>query len=283
MTVNAIQVTNLTKRYPGFLLDNVSFSVPSGYVCGFIGQNGSGKTTTLKLMLQMAYKDSGEITILGQPESEISIKEQLGVLFDSPPFDEIWTANDIERVLKPFYPQWNKAAFKNYLQRFHLDPNQRFGTLSRGMKMKLGLAVSLSHEARLLLLDEPTSGLDPVIRSEVLGILQEYLSDEDKTVFFSTHITGDLEKIADYIVYIHEGRILFCGQKNQLVEQYCIVRGSSKDIDSVRSRQVIGLREHLGGFEGLLDIGQIGGLAPGVVTEAASLDDIMVHIGRGGA
>ena len=202
----AIEVHNLTKKYKGFLLDNISFAVPSGFICGFIGQNGAGKTTTMKLMLDMALKDGGDIELLGRSNDDVSVKEDLGVLFDQPYFQEDWTPIDIEKAMRPFYKQWDSAAFHQYLQKFSLNPKQKYKTLSRGMKMKLGMAVTLSHDAKLLLLDEPTSGLDPVMRDEMLDIFREYMVGENKSVFFSTHITSDLEKIADYIVYI----ILIC-------------------------------------------------------------------------
>lgn len=206
---DAVKVTNLTKRFKTFLLDGVSFSVPSGFICGFIGENGSGKTTTLKLMLEMIIKDGGYVEILRKPSGDVSLKESLGVLFDQPYFQEDWTLDYIEKAIRPFYRRWNSAEYCRYLQRFSLMPKQKFKTLSRGMKMKLGMAVALSHDANLLLLDEPTSGLDPVMRDEMLDILRDYMVEENRTVFFSTHITSDLDKIADYIVYIQNGRIAY--------------------------------------------------------------------------
>jgi ABC-2 type transport system ATP-binding protein len=217
---NAIEIKNLTKKYKDFKLDSISFSVPSGYICGFIGQNGAGKTTTLKLMLEMALKDGGEIEILGKPNEDISVKENLGVLFDKPYFQEAWTMLDIEKALQPFYQKWDSQAYHSYLEKFSLKPKQTFKTLSRGMKMKLGLAVALSHNAELLLLDEPTSGLDPVMRDEMLDTFRVYMAGENRTILFSTHITSDLEKIADYIVYIHKGQILFSGLKDECIEKY---------------------------------------------------------------
>ena len=280
---NAIKVTNLTKRYKNFLLDNASFTVPEGYICGFIGKNGAGKTTIMKLMLGMALKDAGEIELLGKPSDDVSIKEDLGVLFDQPYFQEDWTPIDIEKALRPFYKKWDSSAYHRYLERFSLDPRQKYKSLSRGMKMKLGLAVTLCHDAKLLLLDEPTSGLDPVMRDEILDILREYLLEENKTIFFSTHITSDLEKTADCIVYIDNGRIIYSGLKDELVEKYCLIRGGMEDLPETKRRKIIGLREHVGGFEGMIEVAETGGFPPGVITETVSLEDIMVHLNRKGA
>lgn len=280
---NAIMVNNLTKKYKGFLLDNISFTVPSGFICGFIGKNGAGKTTMMKLMLGMALRDGGDIEILGKSGDDVSLKEDLGVLFDQPYFQEDWTPIDSEKALYPFYRQWDSSAFHQYLNKFSLNPKQKYKTMSRGMKMKLGLAVTLSHNAKLLMLDEPTSGLDPVMRDEVLDMLREYMVEENKTVFFSTHITSDLEKIADYIIYIDKGRIVYSGLKHELIDKYSLIRGGNGDLPQSKRKSIIGLREHIGGFEGMIEVAEIGGFPPGVITETVSLDDIMVHMNRKGS
>lgn len=277
---NAIEIKNLTKRYKNFLLDGISFSVPSGYICGFIGQNGAGKTTTLKLMLNMVIKDSGEIEVLGKHGDDETLKEELGVLFDQPYFQEDWTPNDVEKAMRPFYRQWDSKAYHLYLTRFSLDLKQKFKAMSRGMKMKLGMAVTLSHGAKLLLLDEPTSGLDPVMRDEMLDVFRDYLVEEGRTIFFSTHITSDLEKIADYIIYIKDGKIIYSGLKDELIEKYCLVRGGSGELPEQKREQMIGLREHAAGFEGMIEVTATGGFPPQVVIETVTLDDIMVHMSR---
>jgi len=276
--MNAIQVNGLTKRYKNFQLDDVSFTVPSGYICGFIGQNGAGKTTTLKLLLDMAKPESGTVEILGHSVKDNAVKERVGVLFEQPYYQEVWTPTYIEKALRSFYPRWDSTAYHGYLQRFELSPKQKFKTLSRGMKMKLGMAVSLSLGVDLLLLDEPTGGLDPVMRDQMLDLLRLHVSDETKSIFFSTHITSDLEKIADYIVYIHQGRIIYSGTKDDLLEKYCVLRGGLEELPQIKN--IIGLRKHIGGFDGMIEITNIGGLPSGVITEAATLDDIMVYTGR---
>jgi ABC-2 type transport system ATP-binding protein len=260
MLTNAIEVKNLRKNYRNFSLD-VSFTIPTGFVCGFIGKNGAGKTTTLKCLLSMTIPDSGEITILGKPISDVSVKADLGVMFDQPYYQEDWTVKDIENALRPYYAHWNSDIWQDYLDRFELPAKTKFKNFSRGMKMKLGLSAALAHDAKLLLLDEPTGGLDPVVREEMLDIMREYLLDETRTIFFSTHITSDLEKIADRIVFISNGKIVFDDEKDALSEKYALVRGN--------------------GLDELRRIDRLGGLPPTVITENPTLDDIVVYFERG--
>lgn len=278
---NVIEVSNLRKQYNNFLLDNISFSVPCGFVGGFIGENGAGKTTTLKLILGMVMKDGGDIKLFSKPAQDVSLKEDVGVLFEQPYYQEDWTPLDIEKAMRPFYKKWSDAAFHQYLERFSLDPKQKYKTMSRGMKMKLGMAVTLAHDAKLLLLDEPTSGLDPVGRDEMLEIFRDYMVKEDRTIFFSTHITSDLEKIADYITYILNGRILYSGLKDDLIEKYCLIRGGIGDLPQSKRKQIFGLREHPNGFDGMIEMKDIAGFPTSVVTETVSLDDIMVRMSKG--
>ena len=277
---NVIEISGLRKQYKNFLLNNISFSVPGGFVCGFIGENGAGKTTTLKLILGMVMKDGGSIKLFGKPADYVSLKEDIGVLFEQPYYQEDWTPVDIEKAMRPFYKKWSNTAFHQYLERFSLDPKQKYKTMSRGMKMKLGMAVTLAHDAKLLLLDEPTSGLDPVGRDEMLEILRDYMVEEDRTIFFSTHITSDLEKIADYITYIKNGRILYSGLKDELIEKYCLIRGGIGDLPQSKRKQVLGLREYPGGFDAMIEMKDIAGFPGSVITETVSLDDIMVRMSK---
>ncbi|GHV40466.1 ABC transporter ATP-binding protein [Clostridia bacterium] len=257
---NAIEVKNLRKVYKGFSLD-VSFSIPTGYVCGFIGRNGAGKTTTLKCLLGMSVADFGEVSILGKPISDVSVKEELGVLLDQPYYQEDWTALDIEKVLRPYYRHWSGEAWRKHLDLFQLPMRKKFKEFSRGMKMKLGFAAAMAHDARLLILDEPTGGLDPVVREEILDLMREYLLDESRTIFFSTHITSDLEKIADRIIFISGGRIVLENEKDALCEKYALVRG--------------------GGYDKLMPLSSIGGLPKNVLAEKPTLEDIVVYFERG--
>ncbi len=277
---NVIEISNLTKKYNNFLLDNISFSVPGGFVSGFIGENGAGKTTTLKLILGMVMKDGGSINLFGKPADEVSLKEDIGVLFEQPYYQEDWTAIDIEKAMRPFYKRWSSTTFHQYLERFSFNPKQKYKTMSHGMKIKLGMAVTLAHDAKLLLFDEPTSGLDPVGREEILGIFRDYMVEENRTIFFSTHITSDLEKIADYITYIKDGKIVFSGLKDELIDRYCLVRGGAGDLPQSKRKQILGLREHPGGFDGMIEIKNIAGFSANVITETVSLDDIMVRMSK---
>jgi ABC-2 type transport system ATP-binding protein len=275
---NAIEVKNLCKEYQGFALNNVSFNIPKGVCCGFVGRNGAGKTTTLKAMLQMIHKSNGEIRLLGKPCGDAAIKEKIGVIFDQPYFQEDWTPLDIEKGLSPFYRGWDSNEYRKYLSRFDLDPDKKFKEFSRGMKMKLAMAVNLSIGAELLLLDEPTNGLDPVARDDILDIMREYLLYDERTIMFSTHITSDLERIADMIVYISNGTIAYCGEKDDLVLSHCVVRGGK--LPNEKRKFAIGLREPGNGYECLMELCNIGGLPPDAITERATIDDVVVYMER---
>ncbi len=276
---NAIEINNLCKYYSNFSLKNINISIPTGICCGFVGTNGSGKTTTLKAMLGMIKKDDGEVRLLGKADGDVTAKKDIGVMFDQPYFQEDWTALDIEKGIKPFYPNWNGEEYRKYLSRFEINPKIKFKNLSRGMKMKLAIAVNLAHEAKLLLLDEPTGGLDPVAREEFLDMLQDYMINEDRTILFSTHITSDLERIADMIVYISNGSIVFSGYKDDLLNKYCVVKGGA--IPENKRQFAIGIRENSYGYECLMDIEHIGGFDANTIIEKATIDNIVVFFERG--
>ena len=275
---NAIEVNNLCKRYPGFALKNISFTVPEGVCCGFVGANGAGKSTTLRIMAGLAFPDSGEVRLLGRPGAEASVREEIAGLFDQPFFQEDWTPMDIEKSLRPFYPTWDSVRYRDYLNRFELEPGKKFKDLSRGMKQKLAMAVHLSHETKLLLLDEPTGGLDPAARDELLDLFREYLVPEGRTILFSTHITGDLERIADKIIYIHDGAVSYQGDKEALAASYCMVRGGI--FPEEKRENAIGLRQTDSGYECLMALEHIGGLPGDAVAEKASIHDVIVYTER---
>lgn len=233
---NAIEIKNLTKKYDGFTLDNISFNVPKGSIMGFIGQNGAGKTTTIKLLLNLIKKDSGSINMLGMDnvKNENIIKEQISAVFDELPFHDVLTANNISVILSDIFSGWDKNTFFNYLDRFGLPRKKKIGEFSKGMKMKLQIAAALSHGAKLLIMDEATTGLDPVVRNEILDIFLEYLQDENNSILLSSHITTDLEKIADNVTFIDKGKILLSGGKDETVENHALIKckkSEYKDID----------------------------------------------------
>ena len=279
---NVLEIKNITKDFKKFKIDNISFNLPKGYIMGFIGANGAGKTSTIKLILNMIRKDSGTIKVFGldNVDNEASIKEQIGVVFDECYYLEDWTLKDVERSISMFYNNWNSETYEKYLKEFNLDKSKKVKDLSRGMRMKLMIAVAFSHDAKLLILDEPTSGLDPVAREEFLDILRAYIEDEEKSVIFSSHITSDIEKVADYITYIKNGKILFTGEKDELIEKYCVIKGGKTDITESQKKEIVGLRMHSGGFEGLIELKKVVGFSSNVITEKASLDDIMIYMNK---
>lgn len=229
-----LEVNNLTKNFGDFALDNVSFKLEPGYIMGFIGPNGSGKSTTIKLIMNLLRKDSGEIKIFGKDyiEFEKEIKDRIGFVYDESCFYEDLTIKQMKNIIAPFYKNWDDYFFNGYMKDFDLDPNQKIKKLSKGMKMKFSLALALSHNADLIIMDEPTSGLDPVFRREILDILYDVIQDESKFIFFSTHITTDLEKIADYITFINKGKMVFSKSMDEILETYAMVKGGNNLLDS---------------------------------------------------
>lgn len=275
---NAIEIRNLCKNYPGFSLKDVSFTVPEGLCCGFVGPNGAGKSTTLNAMAGLIFPDSGEIRLLGRPAEDPDVKKEMGILFDQPCYPEDWTPLTIEKSLGSFYPGWDGSKYRDCLSRFGLDPRKKLKHLSRGMKQKLSLAVQLSRNTRLLLLDEPTAGLDPAARDELLDILRDYLIPENRTLLYFTHITEDLERFADYIVYISDGIVSYCGDKEELTSGYCVVRGGI--LPEAKRDSAIGLRRTNSGYDCLMELSQIGGLPSDTVTEPANINDVIVYMER---
>lgn len=282
---DALEVQNLCKSYPDFKLDAVSFALPPGYIMGFVGQNGAGKTTTIRCILNMAVRESGTIKIFGMDNQldELAVKQELAAVFDEIFFVDSWRMNDVENAIRGFYDGWDSKQFNEYLKTFDLPIKKRVKELSRGMKMKLMLAVAMSHGAKLLILDEPTSGLDPVARDELLDILRDYISDGEKSVFFSTHITSDLERIADFITLIDHGKIFYTGTKDGLLEHFLIIKGSKANLTDDLEKKIIGLSVTSSGFNGMIRVADAKGLPNNIVKEQPAIDEILVHISKGDA
>lgn len=275
-TTNAAEIRGLTKWLDGFSLRDIDLTIPAGYITGFVGPNGAGKTSTIKCLLGMLHPDAGEVTVLGRPAGAPS--DQVGVVLDSPSLVGDWTVAQTARALGRFYPSWDAAAFAGYCERFALPATAKVKNLSRGMGMKLQIALALSHDTRLLIMDEPTSGLDPVARDDLLELLQDYMLDERNAVLFSTHITTDLERVADFIVVIDGGRILHAEPRDDLLARYALVQGG--DLPADARPLALGLREAPTGYTCLAETDQLLAFGPQAVVSPASLDQIVLHLSR---
>ena len=279
---NILEIKNLNKKYDDFALKDVSFSLPKGYVMGFVGENGSGKTTTIRSILNMAKIDSGKISVFGldSVDDTIAIKEKSGVVFDSIYLAEHLNIIQIEQQLKPFYKDWDSKEFFSRIKEFDLPEKKKTGEFSKGMKMKLMIAIALSHKAELIILDEPTSGLDPVARDELLDILLEYIEDENRGVLFSTHITADVERIADYVTILHDGKVWFTGEKDKLSEKYAVIKGDENDIPANLKEKLIGFHSYRNGFDAMLETAYLNEVPKSIEAEKASIDEILIYIAK---
>ena len=280
--MNVLEVQGLTKRYPAFTLNGVSFDVPQGAVMGFIGRNGAGKSTTLKSILGMVHPDAGAVKVFGMDyaENERAIRRELGVVLggiDFYPKKKIKTITDVTRR---FYNNWDEEKYRHYLELFRIDESKRVDQLSSGMKVKYMIALALSHNARLLILDEPTSGLDPVSRDELLDIFRDTVANGERSILFSTHIISDLEKCADLITYIHNGKILTSTDRDTFTDAYRKVTGGKEELTDAVKESAIGLREQSFGFEAMMKTEDA--MASGLAAEPIGMEDIMVHIEREG-
>lgn len=277
---NVIELKNVSKDYGDFKLDNISFEVPEGCVCGFIGQNGAGKTTTIQLILDTITRDSGEITLFGKSVDgdSASLREDIGVVFDEMGFHEFLTAKQINTIMKNVYKNWDEALYFDYLKRFSLPSKKACGSFSRGMRMKLQIATALSHGAKLLIMDEPTSGLDPIVRNEMLQIFREYVVKEDHTILLSSHITGDLEKLADEVVFIDGGRIVIKGNKDEILEKHGIIKCKKEELAGIDKEMIVSYELSSMGAEILVnDVNTARKLYPNMVIEQAGLEEIMIY------
>lgn len=282
---NILELQEVSRSFGDFKLDRISLTLPRGYIMGFIGPNGAGKTTTIKLIMNLIKRDSGRINIFGQDNiiNQKEIKQKIGFVYDENYFFEELTVDEMKRVAAPFYRNWDEKRYRQYLGDFELPPRRKIKDLSRGMKTKFSLALAFSHQAELIIMDEPTSGLDPVFRSELLDILQREMQDEKKGILFSTHITSDLEKIADYICFINKGHIILSDTREEIINTYLLVKGP-KDLFNERVRRLmLGFRESDFGFEGLThQPGEMRKLLGNqVVYEKPSLDQVMLYTVRG--
>ena len=281
---NALEIKNLRKKFGIFGVDDVSFSLPKGYIMGFVGKNGAGKTTTIKSILNMLNRDAGEVKIFGLDniKHEAEIKQKIGVVMDSPFFEENWNLLQTGKALKPFYPDWDDNKFRKMLAEFSLDPKKRIKELSRGMKMKIMIACALAHNPDFLILDEPTSGLDAVARDELMDILKAFICDDNKSILFSTHITTDLEKIADYITFIDNGKIVHSDTKDNLLEKYVVVKGGLGLLTAEQKSLIIGYQESKVNFDGIILRAKLVDFPKSVITEPCTMDDLVVRFNKGG-
>lgn len=276
---NVVELKDVTKDYGDFKLDQVSFTVPEGSVCGFIGQNGAGKTTTIKLMLDVIKADQGEIRLFDEniEKDSARLREDIGVVFDEMGFHEFMTGRDINIMMKNIYKNWDEDVFFDYLKRFSLPSRKQCGDFSRGMRMKLQIAVALSHHAKLLIMDEPTSGLDPIVRNEMLQIFREFVIEEDHTILLSSHITGDLEKLADEVVFINAGKIVLAGNKDDILEKHGLLKCKKSELEKISAPLIVNVQPGTFGVEVLVNNRKAcEKLYPQMVIEPATLEDIML-------
>ena len=275
--MNAIELKGLKKSFPDFTLGPVDLAVPEGTILGLIGENGAGKSTTIKLMLGLLRTDGGSITILGQDAKKLD-KNEIGVVLDEPGFPSLLNAKEIRSFLKDIYRNWDDALWQDYMRRFELPQEKKFSEFSKGMKMKLAIAAAMSHRARLLILDEPTSGLDPVVRDEVVGILSEFTREPDHSVLLSSHIVSDLEKLCDYIAFLHKGQLLLNEEKDALYEEYGLLRCDLETLHTLDPNAIIGKKETPYGAEVILRREAAGNLTLSPI----GIEELFVFMVRGG-
>ncbi len=280
--MNAIELNHIHKRFPGFAIQDLSLAVPSGTICGLVGENGAGKSTTIRLLMNALRPDSGTVRVLGvdaaSPEFR-AVKEDVGVVLDEAYYPETLTAVQVGKVMAGTYRRWEQGTYEGFLRRFGLPEKKPFKDFSRGMKMKLAIAVALSHQPKLLILDEATSGLAPIVRDEVLEIFNEFTREEDHSILISSHILSDLEKLCDYIAFLHQGRLLFCDEKDQLLEAYGIFTGTAEQLESLREEAVMG--REASGYGGVRALVRRDEVPAALELERASVEDIILFMVKG--
>lgn len=280
---NLIVVDGLAKQYKEFTLHGIHFHLPAGYIMGMIGPNGAGKTTTIKALLDMIRPDAGTISLLGAATAadRIALRDSLGVQLDTTLYPDYWRVKQVAKSLRSFFPQWDNAYFDQLCTDMEIPLKTKYKSMSRGTQVKLQLAAALAHHPRLLILDEPTAGLDPLARDELLTRLQDFIADGQHSVLLSTHLTGDLERIADFLLYIRGGRQQFFGHVDDLLDQYVLIKGGLADLTPALRAALIGLRTHSEGFSGLLAVDQTVGLPDTLLQESITLEELMIYFGRG--
>ena len=279
--MNAIEIKGLEKHYNGFQLGSFDLTLPSGCIMGLVGENGAGKSTSIKLIMNAIGRDAGEISVLGVDNRSAEfrdVKEDIGVVLDEAYFPEVMSARNVGKVMALTYKNWDAAAFEGYLKKFSLAPDKIFKDYSRGMRMKLAIAAALSHGAKLLILDEATSGLDPMARDELLDIFNDFTRDENCSILLSSHIVSDLEKICDYIAFLHKGRLVLCEEKDRLLEEYALIRLTEERLRELPEESVISRRASGYGTEALV---LRGGIPAAIPTEHTSLEDIILFLAKG--
>ena len=283
---NILELQQICKSFPksNFILDKLSFSLPYGAILGFVGENGAGKTTTIGCILNTVRKDSGMVKLFGKEMRDIDtdIREKIGVVYDGDNFPGFWTAKQLSQVMEGIYTQWDHALFQKYSEDFHLPVKQKIKNYSRGMTMKLAIAVALSHHPQLLILDEATSGLDPIMRDEMLDVFLEFVQEESHSILLSSHITSDLEKVADYITFIHNGKLILTASKNDLVYHYAVMRCRENQFLALDPGDIIAYRKRDFQIDVLVDNGKEAQRKyKDAVVDHVSVDEIMLLLVKG--
>lgn len=284
MSENILEVKGLTKDYGDFVLDKLTFSVPKGVIMGLVGENGAGKSTTINCILNEISKTDGNIEIFGKDylSEEIEIKEKIGVVFDENHFPDIFTPNEIGTYMSGIYSKWERNTYVNYLSKFDLSADKKIKDFSKGMKVKLAFAVALSHKAEFLILDEATSGLDPIIRDDILDILIDFVQDKNHSVLLSSHITSDLEKVADYITFLHKGKLVFSHLKDELVDNYGVISCSAMVFDNLDKSEIIAYRKENYQYKVLVKDRHIAGKKyPKAIVSPSAIEEIMLFYVKG--
>lgn len=275
--MNALEIRNLSKHYDGFSLENLSLTLPEGCVLGLVGENGAGKTTTIKIILDMLPSDGGTVTVLGQDSrGNVAVKQDLGVVMDTVGLPPCVTAIQVEKIMAPIYQNWDPETYHRFLKTFDLPETKKFGDYSKGMQMKLGLAIALSHGAKLLLLDEATSGLDPVVRDQVVNILLDF-AREGGSVLISSHIVSDLEKLCDYVAFLHKGKLMLCEEKDYLLGEYGVVHCTKPDLENLPEEGVLHKKESPYGVEALV---KRSALPKGRAVSPVTMEELFIYMSK---